>query len=391
MKKRLCLAIICIVSCFIISGCVDSQVGVTFNEDGSITEEVDLKVDSDNYLVQENMDDVKDTIDNQKEDLRKKGFKLESDHIFSFKAVRQSANLDELKTKEYILLKPDKDSSSKGLLMRKGFLYDYYSWEKDFKGGEKFPYTEFQQEVENSRCDFVLNLPYSADSSSADRVENNGKTLIWDFKSPLMEGRDINVNANFKIYHKKNIIILSAIAGCLVFIALLLIVWTVMKRPEGAKRNIMVGTAAFLLVITAGGGLYVKHMIDNPPQLNEQDAFFDTTENNDIFGRNSISSSLGSGNTKSKDTSAPTASINKNTILGTWQGAGGNTVKIDANNFGKASYTVNDVSVSGTTTVIKVSLNGGKSVSSLVFSNNDADHFTLHNISTGYTEEYTRK
>lgn len=84
-------------------------------------------------------------------------------------------------------------------------------------------------------------------------------------------------------------------------------------------------------------------------------------------------------------------SIDKNTILGSWQKSDGSSIEIDANSFGKADYEIKNISVSGSTTVIQVSLNGGKSISSLVFDNNDADHFTLHNTSTGYTEEYTRR
>lgn len=88
---------------------------------------------------------------------------------------------------------------------------------------------------------------------------------------------------------------------------------------------------------------------------------------------------------------AESVSIDKNTILGSWQTADGRSVEIDEKNFGKAAYEVKNISVSGTTTVIQISFNGGKSISSLVFNNNDTDHFTLHNTSTGYTEEYTRR
>ncbi|NJE28493.1 hypothetical protein DWZ11_07825 [Megamonas rupellensis] len=75
---------------------------------------------------------------------------------------------------------------------------------------------------------------------------------------------------------------------------------------------------------------------------------------------------------------------------GTWQGRDGSIMSITDRDFGKASYSVRSVSNDGNYTVVTISVNGGRSVSTLTFDNNNPNYMMLNNISTGYSADYVR-
>lgn len=77
-------------------------------------------------------------------------------------------------------------------------------------------------------------------------------------------------------------------------------------------------------------------------------------------------------------------------IEGTWQGRDGSIMSITDRDLGKASYSVRSVSNDGNYTVVTISANGGRSISTLTFDNNNHNYMMLNNISTGYSADYVR-
>lgn len=77
-------------------------------------------------------------------------------------------------------------------------------------------------------------------------------------------------------------------------------------------------------------------------------------------------------------------------IVGTWQGRDGSILDITNSSFGKASYSINEVSNDGTYTVVTISVNGGRSINTLTFSNDNPSYMMLNNLTTGYTADFSK-
>jgi hypothetical protein len=77
-------------------------------------------------------------------------------------------------------------------------------------------------------------------------------------------------------------------------------------------------------------------------------------------------------------------------IEGTWQDRDGSIMNITDRDFGKAPYSVRSVSNDGNYTVVTISVNGGRSINTLTFDNNNPNYMMLNNVSTGYSADYVR-
>ena len=61
-------------------------------------------------------------------------------------------------------------------------------------------------------------------------------------------------------------------------------------------------------------------------------------------------------------------------IEGTWQDRDGSIMSITDRDFGKAPYSVRSVSNDGNYTVVTISVNGGRSINTLTFDNNNPNY-----------------
>ncbi|MBQ7706024.1 MAG: hypothetical protein IJT73_11485 [Selenomonadaceae bacterium] len=55
------------------------------------------------------------------------------------------------------------------------------------------------------KFDFMVEIPYAAESSNADFMSNDGKILKWNIAPALIGGQDKSVKLNFKIYNTTRI------------------------------------------------------------------------------------------------------------------------------------------------------------------------------------------
>lgn len=79
-----------------------------------------------------------------------------------------------------------------------------------------------------------------------------------------------------------------------------------------------------------------------------------------------------------------------NLIQGTWQAGDGGRLVITSRNFGKGSYEIRDVSNDGTYTVVTIAVNGGGNIDTLNFLNDNYNYMMLNNLTTGYSNDYSR-
>lgn len=83
--------------------------------------------------------------------------------------------------------------------------------------------------------------------------------------------------------------------------------------------------------------------------------------------------------------------INKNTILGIWQRKDGYILNVDNASWGKAAYEINSFNTTADGAEMKITLNGGRTVYQVTFSNNNSNEFSMKNLTTNVVEYYSRK
>jgi len=71
---------------------------------------------------------------------------------------------------------------------------------------------------------YQLEVPNAVDTTNADIVSNDRKTLKWDLKKAYTEGKGISVQATFKVYHMMGIAIFVAVIAVLCIVALILLI-----------------------------------------------------------------------------------------------------------------------------------------------------------------------
>ena len=71
----------------------------------------------------------------------------------------------------------------------------------------------------------------------------------------------------------------------------------------------------------------------------------------------------------------------------TWQGRDGSIMSITDRDFGEAPYSVRSVSNDGNYTVVTISVNGGRSINTLTFDNNNPNYMML-NIKVYFADAY---
>ena len=99
-----------------------------------------------------------------------------------------------------------------GLQQNKGWFFNEYSFDFCFEGRDMNTQNNegaaiAQAMLAQVKFDFVINLPYSAESSNADFTSNEGKTLTWNLATALINGQDKFVKVKFKIWNRAQIAI----------------------------------------------------------------------------------------------------------------------------------------------------------------------------------------
>lgn len=87
-----------------------------------------------------------------------------------------------------------------GAVVAKSWFYDTYTFDLFVKGeemdmGEQDPESKamVQSMLNQIQYRFTLNLPVKPETQNADRVSSDGKSLTWDLKATIAEGKDIQM------------------------------------------------------------------------------------------------------------------------------------------------------------------------------------------------------
>ena len=157
----------------------------------------------------------------------------------------------------------------KGIQQHKGWFFDAYSFDFCLEGNGKPTGKNSKDDAMTDsmakamlaqiKFDFVLNLPYAAENTNADKLTNGNKTLSWNLASTFTDGNDKSMQATFKIWHKDRIAATVALA-VIVFVLFMVLVWRVVNNKGDAEQkktnSVLAVISACLLLILAVASAY---------------------------------------------------------------------------------------------------------------------------------------
>lgn len=278
----------------VLAGCGEYHNTYKFNENGSIFATKTIKV---NDAVRQVDPDVMDKAANIMKTTAK-GFDIDEFNNNEYVGTRLFPNIKALVNFDTKLWSPDE--WHKGIQVKKGFIYDYYSidlslkkekqmnlnynyepeipsyFSPDNKINSGITYYQKRRQAQNevNQVNKIADVAAQSmkDSAKADfTIELPNKTLSWDMKPWILGNSSFHAKTAFKIYHQKNLIILGVIAVALLIVIIILIAFAIVKRKNIRLKKYFAGTAMAIVLFLLGSGLYIKHTIDNPPKLTVQD------------------------------------------------------------------------------------------------------------------------
>ena len=122
----------------------------------------------------------------------------------------------------------------------KSWFYDTYTFDLFVKGeemdtGEQDPESKamVQSMLNQIQYRFTLNLPVKPETQNADSVSSDGKSLTWDLKATIAEGKDVQMQASYRIYNQAHI---AMTVGGIVLALLLVGGFLYMRRRKQADE-----------------------------------------------------------------------------------------------------------------------------------------------------------
>lgn len=264
------------------SGCVNMNIGLNFHDDGS----VDLKTAYE--IAPSFMDNnARQNLKKDAQKARDEGYTVqESDNgLTQAKTFKDAGELATLK-----LFEQNQVANNKGIQIHKGLLYDDYNIDIFAKGqgnaaaqfsksGGYDPYG--MQELANQtakmaldsmKLDLNITMPSGFEMQNAKTLSADKNTATWDMRPAVMNNKDIAVKAQFRIYHKVAITIVSIIvAGCFIG-TIVMVVLGYLRRNDLKQRNLFLGVAGGFLVVFLGLGGYMTYSLAKAPTFTDADS-----------------------------------------------------------------------------------------------------------------------
>lgn len=275
------------------AGCGEMHFGITINQDGSIDDRQSVSL---NQSSQQLMNLSNSKISELSDKAKKDGYSV-TESPNGFIGNKHYDSIEELVAGGAKLYNPDENHD--GVRLKKGFLYDSYAMDLFLKGQKSdipqsniqpsysdfygTPYqrhiqyeaaqinqmmnTMMQTAIDGAKADYTLNLPYKPISSNADMTSNDGKSMTWDLKKSILEGKDLEIKTEFRIYHEKNIIIVASSIGVIFLIGLGLFIAGIIVKEKLELKKIFIISGIICIVISSVAGIYIGYKIYMPEKL----------------------------------------------------------------------------------------------------------------------------
>lgn len=271
------------------AGCGELHFGITINSDGSVDARDQMTI---NQSSQQIINMIGQNLNDFSEKEKKSGFNVVENQS-GFTATKHFNSLEDLVRDGADVYNPDEKHG--GVRVKHGFLYDSYSFDL-YKKGEtmKLPtsntppsYTSLygspyqrdmeqmnqmmnsamQGAIEGAKVEYILNLPYKPISSNADSVSNDGKQLTWDLKKAFINGKNLSIKTDFRVYHERNIMMVSIAAGVILLLGIgLVIAGVLIKDKRDLKRVFLISGIVCIVGSSIAGG-YIGYKLYKPEVL----------------------------------------------------------------------------------------------------------------------------
>ena len=189
------------------AGCFQGESNLMIDEDGKVTLKTELL----------GVPVMQDVIEGFKNDMERGHFvtgiePIANGNLSGYRVTTQYANIEQFAAQNIELF--SSSAKSKGIQQRKGWFFDAYNF--DFIATAHENSEEYldnpivQSMMPQIKFDMVINLPYAAEKNNAHNVSNEGKTLSWNLTSSITSGKDVSMQAQFKIWHKGKVAVTIA-------------------------------------------------------------------------------------------------------------------------------------------------------------------------------------
>ena len=151
---------------------------------------------------------------------------------------------------------------NKGVSRHKSWFFDEYEFDFYSKNDpitfspEASAYMA-QASLNNVIYEVTIQLPYSAESHNADKIEDGGKFLKWNLAPILIRGGEKSMQTRFKIWHKDKVALTAAIEILLLAATIFFFIKACAEESLDLskdflfKRNVFAGLFISLVVISA--------------------------------------------------------------------------------------------------------------------------------------------
>ena len=108
------------------------------------------------------------------------------------------------------------------------------SWFYDMGAQDPESKKMVQGMLDQVQYNFTLNLPVKPETQNADSVAGDGKSLTWNLKKTISEGKDVRMQASYRIYNQAHI---ALTVGIIVLALLLAGGFLYMRRRKQADET----------------------------------------------------------------------------------------------------------------------------------------------------------
>lgn len=274
MCKRFLLALLAIVT-LACSGCFGGSTELSVDESGEVHSKFTIV----------GMDFMREEIERQKQKLLKGHpnatvTPAKDGNMSGFTVAMDYENMESFAGDgwEFYASRP---GLCKGIQKKSRWFFDAYSFDLFVEGnGNIKPDKEVAAVAEaflsQIRFDFMLSLPYEADSQNADAVFNGSKALSWNISSALTKGESKRINATFKLWNKLHVGLTIAAAVMLLAAAILFAMQasTAQGEDKRTKMGFALGAGAVFLFLA----LASAYILLSPVSFTDSDIISGTVQ-----------------------------------------------------------------------------------------------------------------
>ena len=197
------------------SGCFSGEMNLVVNDDGS----ADLKTTLVSVpMLAEIVEQAKTKTLEQNPDAQITPV-TKDNNMSGYEISEHYASLDKLSEADFFAAH---DGRNTGITVSKSFFYDDWNFDLLFAGSQSGGGAGAF--ASNITFTYQMTLPAAPQSTNADRMSEDGKTLTWNLGKTLTTGESTPIQVSFRIWHKGALIgvgaVVVVIGGAIVFFLL---------------------------------------------------------------------------------------------------------------------------------------------------------------------------